>query len=316
MPALRELDLRDNRLTGSIPPELSRLDFSLGFPHLSGNQFSGCVPWSVDSYTGRQLPSCYSSAHSVEEDRAALMAIYEATNGGDWLRNDNWGRADLPLKDWFGVTTDAEGRVTHLELVGLGLRGVLPQELWGSLSALRVLELDHNELSGPIPWSLSRIPNLQGLSLAGNQLSDTIPPVLGRLEVLEVLDLGHNDLFGIIPPALGQLQALKVLDLGVNRLRAMYSKDLVEMFSAPMPWAVPKELGQLQSLQALDLANNDLYGHIPPELGELGMLQWVDLSGNQWIGCPSPPLSAVQRKVEQHKFICESAVALDDSAKG
>ena len=306
-PALRELDLRDNVLTGPIPPELGRLDFSPDFPLLSGNQFSGCVPWSGDSYTGRQLPSCYSAAYSVEEDRAALMAIYEATNGDDWLRNDNWGRADLPLEDWFGVSTDAEGRVTRLELVSLGLRGVLPQELWGPLSALRVLELDHNELSGPIPWSLSRIPNLQWLSLAGNQLNGTIPPVLGRLEVLEVLDLGHNDLSGIIPPALGQLQALKVLDLGFNHLRAIASQTGVEMFFAPMPWAVPKELGQLQRLQALDLANNNLYGNIPPELGELGMLQWVDLWGNEWISCLPPSWSPVHRKVEESNFpICES----------
>ena len=296
--AIRELDLRDNQLNGHIPPELGRLDFATGFPRLHGNRFTGCVPWPVDSYTGGHLPSCFTETYSVEQDRAALLLLFEATQGTDWQRNDNWGRSEVPLDQWHGVTTDSKGRVTHLELVGLGLRGILPLEPWNSLSELRVLELDQNRLSGPIPWSVSWLRNLQRLSLAGNRFSGTIPPVLGRLEALEVLDLGHNELRGIIPPALGQLQALKVLDLGSNRLSAIVSEYNVERGSS-IPWAIPEELAQLKELQILDLAHNNLYGNIPSELGQLQLLRSVNLEGNSWIGNVPPAWNGILQSVDE-----------------
>ena len=37
------MDLRGNRLTGEIPPELGNLD-NLDVLYLSGNQLTGCIP--------------------------------------------------------------------------------------------------------------------------------------------------------------------------------------------------------------------------------------------------------------------------------
>ncbi len=50
-------------------------------------------------------------------ERAALVALYEATNGPNWVNNANW-LTDAPLGEWYGVHTDQLGRV-----VGLGLEG-------------------------------------------------------------------------------------------------------------------------------------------------------------------------------------------------
>ena len=72
-------------------------------------------------------------------DRAALVALYEATGGPDWVNNDNW-LTDAPLGDWYGVVTDGQGRVTELNLNGIrnpetdqwegnNLRGPIPPEL-------------------------------------------------------------------------------------------------------------------------------------------------------------------------------------------
>ena len=41
------LFLRDNQLTGSIPPELGNLS-NLVWLYLSGNQFTGCIPASLE----------------------------------------------------------------------------------------------------------------------------------------------------------------------------------------------------------------------------------------------------------------------------
>ena len=48
-------------------------------------------------------------------EREVLEALYKATDGPNWGRNDNW-LTDSPLGDWFGVDTDADGRVVDLEL--------------------------------------------------------------------------------------------------------------------------------------------------------------------------------------------------------
>ena len=48
-------------------------------------------------------------------DRAALVALYKATGGKYWTNRDNW-LSDVPLKDWYGVEVNAEGRVISLDL--------------------------------------------------------------------------------------------------------------------------------------------------------------------------------------------------------
>ena len=45
-------------------------------------------------------------------DRAALVALYNATDGPNWVSNENW-LTDAPLGEWYGVDTDASGRVLH-----------------------------------------------------------------------------------------------------------------------------------------------------------------------------------------------------------
>jgi len=44
---------------------------------------------------------------SIATDRAALEALYDATDGPNWTDSTNW-RTDAPLGDWFGVTTDTD----------------------------------------------------------------------------------------------------------------------------------------------------------------------------------------------------------------
>ena len=46
---------------------------------------------------------------SVAMDRAALIALYDATGGPTWTINTNWSTA-ADLSEWHGVNTDAAGR--------------------------------------------------------------------------------------------------------------------------------------------------------------------------------------------------------------
>ena len=116
-------------------------------------------------------------------DRAALVALYNATSGPNWTINTNW-LTTAALSEWYGVTTDVDGRVTHVYLAQNELNGELPVEL-GDLTNLQILYLNQNMLSGAIPVALGKLTNLEQLSLSQNMLSGAIPAALGDLTNLQ-----------------------------------------------------------------------------------------------------------------------------------
>ncbi|MCY4597399.1 MAG: SwmB domain-containing protein [Bryobacterales bacterium] len=80
-------------------------------------------------------------------DRAALFALFQSTGGINWDNRQNW-LSNKPLDQWFGVKTNASGRVTHLQLVDNGLRGMIPIEAIDLTSLIR-LEVVKNETCVP-----------------------------------------------------------------------------------------------------------------------------------------------------------------------
>ena len=52
---------------------------------------------------------------SLETDREALVALYNAADGPNWSNNTNW-LSDEPSGEWHGVRTDRSGRVLSLSL--------------------------------------------------------------------------------------------------------------------------------------------------------------------------------------------------------
>ena len=199
-------------------------------------------------------------------DRAVLVALYEATGGSNWTKNDNW-LTDAPLGEWYGVWTDASGRVQWLYLHYNNLTGEIPAEL-GDLANLQFLNLNGNGLTGEIPPELSDLANLYLLDLGYNRLTGEIPPWLGNLANLEDLHLYSNGLTGEIPAELGNLANLEDLHLYSNGLTG----------------EIPAELGKLANLEKLDLGANGLTGEIPAELGNLANLEKLRLSPNGLTG--------------------------------
>ena len=135
-----------------------------------------------------------------ETDREALVALYNSTDGPNWRRSRNW-LSNAPLGEWYGVTTDNNGRVIELFLHENQLSGEIPPEL-GNLANLESLFLDLNQLSGEIPPELGNLANLSVLFLHENQLSGEIPPELGKLANLTHLALHENRLSGCVSASL------------------------------------------------------------------------------------------------------------------
>ena len=299
---LTRINLRDNQLTGEIPAELGNLT-KLELIRLAGNQLTGCVPTglrnvAINDFSSLALSFC-GETPTAATDRAALVALYDTTGGTNWTDNTNW-RGNSSIGEWYGVTTNDDGRVTELRLhqnnlsgqipaalgnlsnlevlllLDNGLTGPIPPAL-GSLSNVRIFYLYQNQLMGDMPSSLGNLSNLERFSVRDNLLSGEIPSWLGNLTKLDWLRLDGNDFTGPIPPALGRLSNLTRLILGGNRLTG----------------SVPSWLGGMGSLELLALNDNQLTGEIPAELGNLVNLQLIWLGGNALTGCVPAALQNV-----------------------
>ena len=115
---------------------------------------------------------------AISPDRDVLVALYNATDGGNWRRNTNW-LSDAPVNEWHGVFTDDGGRVRRLMLSTNGLQGPLPAVL-AELPELRFLALARNQLNGPAaartglpPASRQPLPERQS---AHRHHSGQLPP--------------------------------------------------------------------------------------------------------------------------------------------
>ena len=264
--------------------------------------------------TGRAAIIVAAAVH--EGDRAAIVALYEATGGPNWTKSDNW-LTDAPLDQWFGVQVDQQtGRVTGLRLPKNNLSGPIPPELWsltalthldlenwrslltgsippevGNLKDLTYLNLINNWLTGPIPVELSSL-SLERLRLRGNRLTGPIPTELGNLASLTELGLGGNDLSGTIPTELGNLASLTLLDLGRNNLVGPIPTELGRLGNLwylglhlnQLAGEIPAALGNLSKLQRLFFFDNRLTGGIPTELGNLGNLERLSFESNNLSG--------------------------------
>ena len=160
------------------------------------------------------VPAMMADAVVLAAERDVLEALYNATGGANWTDNTNW-LSEMPVGEWHGVTTDATGRVSELNLGENQLTGMIPPSL-GGLASLELLDLQGNALTGGIPSELSNLTNLEFLDLDENRLSGSLPASLANLANLQVLLLDDNRFTGTIPSEMGSLIRLERIELAGN----------------------------------------------------------------------------------------------------
>ena len=242
----------------------------------------------------------------ANDDRATLVALYNATDGPNWANNENWA-SDAPLDQWYGVTIDTDGRVALLDLRVNQLTGPIPREL-GNLSNLTWLELGDNQLTGEIPAELSNLSNLIRLDISVNRLTGAIPTELGSLSNLSRLSLGSNQLTGSIPWELSSLSSLGHLSLYDNQFSGQIPRELgnlsnlvrLDLGSNQLTGPIPRELGNLSNLTRLYLHVNELSEAIPPELGNLSNLTRLYLHVNELSEAIPPELGNLSNLTDLH----------------
>jgi Leucine-rich repeat (LRR) protein len=252
------------------------------------------ILWQLSNFVFGAIPA---------SERAALIALYNSTNGDNWYYNKGWKTPPLHTDGfampgteeyWHGVVLSGDN-VSRIFLEDNYLNGSIPPEL-GNLSNLKSLWLVGNQLSGSIPPQLGNLSNLGDIHLNINQLSGSIPSELGNLSNLLYLHLSDNQLSGSIPPELGNLSNLKSLWLVGNQLSGSIPPQLGNLSDLSglylrynqLSGSIPSELGNLSNLHELYLDYNQLSGSIPPELGNLSNLHWLFLDNNRLSGSIPP----------------------------
>ena len=264
----------------------------------------------------------------ISPDRRVLEDMLDTADLDNVLID--WGRPDVPLEDWRGVGTNADGRVTHLNLSGIGLRGRLPTSFsdlselreahlgWGEtdsanqltalpgdldrLANLQVLDLNANPIDAPLPPAWSRLYNLKSLNLQGTKYHGPLPSAWAALVNLESLNLIRTGVAGVLPPEWGGMPSLQRLLITSASLggslpeswHAMPRLKILDIRDSGIEGPLPAGWSRIPNLEILIL-RNQLSGSLPPEWGAMPNLRYLDLDHNRLAG----PLPHTWSRLEQ-----------------
>jgi hypothetical protein len=180
----------------------------------------------------------------------ALNALYNSTNGDEWL----WRSESLRGPKWNFTTSDANPCNTNGE-VWQGIECSLDVSLCGDVQACHItsITMGRYNMQGTLPEALELLSSLVTFDIHANFIYGTIPKIFAYFINLEKINLSKNKMTGTIPPELGNIASLQRLSLHSNALNG----------------TIPPELGNIASLQRLSLHSNALTGTIPPELGNI-----------------------------------------------
>lgn len=120
-------------------------------------------------------------------DSSALISIYEATYGTNWVDASNWGATDLDA--WAGVTMENK-RPVQVDLSSNNLSGAMGPITEG-LDSLETLLLDNNALTD-VP-DLTGLTALSTLSLENNQLG--FGPIESNWTIQNLTYVSQDSLF-------------------------------------------------------------------------------------------------------------------------
>ncbi|XP_073154081.1 receptor-like protein 42 [Henckelia pumila] len=217
----KTLNLRNNRLSGSIHSDIFLNMTSLEQLDLSENHLSGPIPYSIG-----HMESLYNlDLHQNNLSEKSLNLLDDCVIPKSICNLSKLEDLSVPS------CIDKLIALKYIELADNNLTGSIPPSI-GKLSGLVKLQCDRNRLSGELPESLGNLTNLREIYLSSNQLTGRIPPSLGNLQYnLLFLDLSRNQLSGPIPSELIKIQHLQLLDLSFNPLGLGKFPDWFQKFS-------------------------------------------------------------------------------------
>ncbi|PIA63747.1 hypothetical protein AQUCO_00201233v1 [Aquilegia coerulea] len=317
---LQVLDLSYNNLTGSISGiKLVKSCTGLSYFDLSGNHFTGSLPWSLSNCTN--LTDINLSNNLFNDEIPRSFGTFSRLQRLDMSHNHLTGSIPSELGSGcqsliqlvlsnnnisgpIPVSLSSCSWLQVLDLANNNISGPFPDSIIQNHSSLDSLLLSNNMISGSIPSSISSCKKLRIVDFSSNKISGHIPPdICSNGALLEELRMPDNLIKGEIPPGLSQCSELKTIDLSINYLSGPIPKELGRLANLErlMAWynslsgPIPEELGQCRGLKNLILNNNLLQGRIPIKLFTCINLEWVSLTSNRITGEIPPEFGLLPR---------------------
>ncbi|KAI4323209.1 hypothetical protein L6164_022832 [Bauhinia variegata] len=232
---LTNLNLRQNYLTGSLPPAIGNL-YRMQYMTIGFNPLSGELPKELGNLTELLTLGLRSSRYSGSLPSelgklVKLVNLYIESSGvsgpmpSTFANLKNLGTLSSSNVEFTGRIPDFIGnwtKLTFLRLQGNSFEGsILPSfSNLTSLTELRISELRYNNISGSIPSYIGEFSNLIQLDLSFNNITGKIPSSLFNLSRLSHVFLGNNKLDGALPSQ--KNDSLRYIDLSYNNLSGSF----------------------------------------------------------------------------------------------
>ncbi|RDX96894.1 Receptor protein kinase TMK1, partial [Mucuna pruriens] len=194
---LVNVNLRDNLLTGVVPPSLMSLP-QLQFVNLTNNVLQGPRPEFRDNVgvdnnmdNGRNQFCTNVPGQPCSPQVTALLSVAERF-GYPLSFAQSWQGNDPCTKRWIGIVCTDEN-ISVINFQNMGLSGTICP-CFSSFTSVTKLLLANNSLTSTIPNELAGMPHLQELDISNNHLYGHVP--LFRKDVAVKLagnpDIGKN----------------------------------------------------------------------------------------------------------------------------
>ncbi|KAF8117050.1 hypothetical protein N665_0012s0063 [Sinapis alba] len=173
--SLSKFNVRENQLTGLVPPSFTGLK-SLTIVNLTNNYLQGPTP-QFDKSVGFDVVTntnrfCLDTPGTPCDPRVIILLsvaeslVYPVKLAMSWKGNN-------PCDGWLGITCSG----SNVTVVNLGRQG----------------------LTGTISPSLAKITSLETINLSDNNITGSIPKELTTLPKLKTLDVSNNNIYGGVP---------------------------------------------------------------------------------------------------------------------
>jgi Leucine-rich repeat (LRR) protein len=208
------------------------------------------------------------------------MAQY-VPHGGKAVKCCLHGNNGFYIPDTMGADGCESRALKGLRLPNCSLTGKLPESI-SKLPDLEEIDLRNNALHGSLPAALLSCKQLMRINLGANKLNGPFPvSVLSKMKSLRELRVPWNHFTGRFEDIVAKLPAaIRILDLGANRIEG----------------SIPTYLNRLEKLRELYLYKNNFESEIPEEsFAYCRFLRVISIECNHFHG--ALPLDMLEMKV-------------------
>ncbi|CAL9137575.1 unnamed protein product, partial [Musa acuminata var. zebrina] len=302
-PNLIMLDLRNNSLSGHLPPKILNMMPRLEYLDLSNNKITGVKDMILDRRPSslEQLDLSYNSLHESQLVSLGNLSMLRSLNLGS---NNLKGMLPEGIKWLKGLT--------YLDLYNNSLS--LSEDDLTNLSSLKYLDISYNSIylnksddwippfqldtlwmgfcqilpMPQFPKWLRTQTDLRELDLSNTGIKETIPNWLPS--GLQYLYLSDNKITGEIPQFFPKLKYLSLSNnsfsgnLSPRITNTMPSLQWFDLSMNNMSGGIPFSYCQSSNLERLQLSENNLSGEVPNCWKNSSNLLLLDLSNNKLVG--------------------------------